>query len=319
MATLRNIGSGSEITLSAHSSVGRVKYANVRLSGEATSKDHATIRWSGDGWILEDRSRNGTRINGRLLVGEKVHLAEADVITFGDPEERWQLTDSSAPHARATRSDGQVVVFAQNGVMLLPNEEEPTASLYAREDHWELDVAGEISVVVDDQLIHLGGHDYRLDLPALDTAVGRTVTLLRDTSILNARIAFSASADEEAVSVWLERDKTRQKLPDRTLNYMLLLLARCRHEDASNGIAPAEAGWIYTDQLAKQLDVTFERINVDVHRIRRAVGRLRVGSAPMFVDADRIIERRRTTTQIRLAVAEIDLVVTAATHQRSHT
>jgi hypothetical protein len=314
MATLRNIGSGSEITLSAHNSVGRVKYANVRLSGEATSKDHATIRWNGDGWILEDRSRNGTRVNGRLLVGETVHLAESDVITFGDPEERWQLTDSSAPHACATRSDGQIV-FAQNGVMLLPNEEEPMASLYAREGHWEVDVGGEISGVVDDQVIRVGDHEYRLDLPPLDTAVGRTVTLLRDASILNAFIAFSASADEEAVSVWLERDRTRQKLPDRTLNYMLLLLARCRHKDAANGIAPTEAGWIYTDQLAKQLNVTFERINVDVHRVRRAVGRLRVGSAPMFVDADRIIERRRTTTQIRLGVAEIDLAA-AATHGR---
>jgi len=315
MATLRNIGSGSEIILSAHSSVGRVKYANVRLSGEATSKDHATIRWSGDCWVLEDRSRNGTRINGRLLVGERVHLAEGDVLTFGDPEERWQLTDSSAPHACATRSDGQLV-FAQNGVMLLPNEEEPVASLYARDDHWELDVGGETSVVVDDQLIRLGDYEYRLDLPALDTAVGRTVTLLRDASILNAGIAFSASADEEAVSVWLERDKIRQKLPDRTLNYMLLLLARCRHEDALHGIASAEAGWIYTDQLAKQLNVTFERINVDVHRIRRAVERLRVGSTPMFVDPDRIIERRRTTTQIRLAVAQIELVAVTATHGR---
>jgi hypothetical protein len=118
---------------------------------------------------------------------------------------------------------------------------------------------------------------------------------------------LSASADEEHIAVWLERGKVRQKLPERTFNYMLLILARSRSADAQNGIPPTEAGWVYTDQLAKQLMVTPERMNVDVHRIRRAVGQLRVGNSPLFVDADRIIERRRTTTQIRLGIEDISL------------
>jgi len=306
MATLRSIATGTEICLGPHTSVGRAKRADVHLSGAGASKEHASIRWDGAAWTLQDLSRNGTSVSGRLLVGQSLRLHELDEITFGDPSERWQLTDGSAPQPLATRADGQVV-RGQNGVLLLPNEDDPIASLYQRDGAWEIDSSGEVSNVDDGQSVHVGGFEYRLELPQLDPELGRTVTVLQDRSILSARIVLQASSDEEHVSVWLESGSAQKKLPDRTLNYMLLLLARARQTDAANGVAADDSGWSYADEFARQLDSSIERLNVDVHRVRRAVGHLRVNGVPMFSDADRIIERRRTTTQLRLGVANIRL------------
>src|SRR5262245_52122287 len=107
MATLRNVVTGRELSLRARNLIGRAARADVRLLGGGSSKEHATIQWDGSRWILHDvGSRNGTRVNGTLLLGQSWPLVVGDELTFGDPDERWSWVDGMAPRAAAGRADG---------------------------------------------------------------------------------------------------------------------------------------------------------------------------------------------------------------------
>lgn len=48
------------------------------------SREHARLVFEDGAWFLEDCSRNGTTVNGRLLHQEKVKLASGDCIQIGD-------------------------------------------------------------------------------------------------------------------------------------------------------------------------------------------------------------------------------------------
>lgn len=48
-------------------SIGRGEECRVQLPDERVSRVHAVMRRDGDGWSLEDRSRNGIRINASLV------------------------------------------------------------------------------------------------------------------------------------------------------------------------------------------------------------------------------------------------------------
>lgn len=307
MATLRNIASGSELTLRARVTIGRGARADVRLAGSGCSKEHATIQWDGSEWSLRDvGSRNGTRVNGNLLLGQSWRLVPGDELTFGDPDERWLWLEAAAPRAAAVRADG-TTTYADGTMLLLPDERAPSASLYLKDGRWELDYRGSVRAVEDGETVQVAGHYYRLELPCPEPSLGRTRTVAGERSVRDARIELRPSLDEEFVAVNLALGSATQALPARAFNYMLLLLARSRAEDSASGVVCEEAGWTYADELARKLDVGIERLNVDIHRARRAVERLRLGNAPMFVDANRIVERRRTTTQLRLGVRHIVL------------
>ncbi len=63
--------------------VGRGEGANVRLTDDGVSREHARLTLADDGVYIEDlRSRNGTTLGNRPLVG-RVRLADGDHIWFG--------------------------------------------------------------------------------------------------------------------------------------------------------------------------------------------------------------------------------------------
>jgi pSer/pThr/pTyr-binding forkhead associated (FHA) protein len=64
--------------------VGRAESCAVRLTERNISRNHATIRKNGVGWILEDLSSyNGTYLNGVRVSGE-TRLGNGDLIQLGD-------------------------------------------------------------------------------------------------------------------------------------------------------------------------------------------------------------------------------------------
>jgi pSer/pThr/pTyr-binding forkhead associated (FHA) protein len=62
--------------------IGRGLIADVRLEDVQVSRRHAILALRGDGArVLDDRSYNGTFVNGRRITSE--HLADGDVLRFG--------------------------------------------------------------------------------------------------------------------------------------------------------------------------------------------------------------------------------------------
>lgn len=294
---LKNVGTGRQFTIRGRCLVGRSMRADLTLEGKGSSMEHATITWDGSQWSLKDlTSRNGTRVNQTLLVAQTLRLAAGDQIVFGDPAERWVWHDEGAPIARVVRLDG-TWIGAQTGLLLLPDEDQPCASLCARGEHWELEVDGVSRPVLDGESVDINGVSYKFDLPSVDPRSELTRTLNQRPLAVAACIHFEVSSDEEHVAVTLEAGSIAKELPTRALNYMLLVLARARAADEARGCASQDAGWLYVQDLARQLKASVETLNVDVHRARRAVGRL-----ALLEDPVNIVERRRASGQMRIGI-----------------
>jgi FHA domain len=303
MAILRNQLTGADMTLHGRTLIGRSPRADVRLIGEAASNEHASICWDGDDWILRDlTSRNGTKLNGTLLIGRQWRLAAGDEIVFGDPQERWCWVDGAAPHAVAVRDDG-VKVDAINGLLVLPEQGAPRASIYARDDQWEMDLTGTTRRVEDGEALDLDGRRFRLLLPSPQPTAYRTRTFTEDGNVLAARAVFRHSLNEEHVELALQTRGGDKRLAGRAIYYMLLVLARARLRDNAAGVPSGEAGWVYTDDLAAMLKATAQQINVDVHRVRDVIA-----GTGLFTNPADIVERRRGSGQLRFGVGNVVVV-----------
>jgi hypothetical protein len=316
MAILRSLATGTDLRVRWRALVGRSARSDVRLTGRGASMEHAIVLWDGAQWILRDlRSRNGTIVNGKPLLGE-VPLKPDDRITFGDPDERWCWVDGGAPEPCAIRADGQVV-WALDGLLLLPDEVSPAVSIYASNGAWEMDIIGDVRVAEDGQDLCVGDQRFQLDLPPFDPTTTHTRTIPQAQQLVRAHIQFQVSSDEEHVSVTLEINGVVKELSSRASHYLLLVLARARLEDARRGIAAEDAGWIYVDDLARQLGTDPDTLNVQVHRARRSVARASSGrgsGAPIW-DCQSLIERRRS--QMRLGIASISVRLPSEGENRS--
>ncbi|HET9954647.1 MAG TPA: FHA domain-containing protein [Polyangiaceae bacterium] len=302
MGSLKHASSPKSFTLRGRTLVGRSSRADLKLSGDRTSSEHATIFWTGAHWVLRDlKSRNGTRVNQMLVSGRDCPLSVGDEILFGDPNERWLWADAAAPEPSATREDG-AVVLAQNGILFLPDHESPQATVHERDGKWELDASGAIREVKDAESISVGRHQFTLSLPEIEPEYARTHTLVASMRVAAARVKFKVSLDEEHVQVSFAANDVQKQLSARAINYLLLELARARSEDQSANLPEDDAGWIYTDALAERLGVAPEAINVDVYRLRHALAKLQ-----MFSDPEEVIQRRRSTAQLRLGCPGIEI------------
>jgi hypothetical protein len=83
--------------------VGRDPGCELVIEDSRVSKCHAQLRWSGNGWMLEDlESKNGTSINGRTADGAE--LKDGDAISFGGVWGRFErLSATEAAMLEAER------------------------------------------------------------------------------------------------------------------------------------------------------------------------------------------------------------------------
>jgi hypothetical protein len=88
-------------------------------------------------------------------------------------------------------------------------------------------------------------------------------------------------------------------LGSRSLNYLLLTLARQRLADRAAGLPEASCGWMDKEQLADGFKMTPQQVDGEVFRIRKHF------SQHGLAEASTVIERRPRTKQIRVGVAAL--------------
>lgn len=299
MARLRQEPSGQEVPLTSEVLVGRSRACALHLPHPWVSSQHAALRWSGSGWELRDLgSRNGTWLRGRVIeAGRPMPVLLNDPIGFGRPDETWVLVQDGPPAALARC--GEATVLADDTLLVLPSSDNPAAIVFLdAEGRWVAEVDSNTQPVDDGHELVVEGRAWLLSLPTplASTRDARALTLA--TSELVVRV----SQDEEHIEAELRTPWGVEHLPYRAHHELLLSLARARADDDARGELPeAERGWLYQDDVARQLLIPLLHFNMAIHRARhqcRAAG---------FLDADHIIERRRGSGQIRLGVATVQV------------
>lgn len=291
MAILRDIADArAPVTLRARHLVGRSPACQLRLDDRSVSGEHAVLTWrDGSWWVRDLGSRNGTRLDGAPIEGGKdVALEVGSELVFG-PEARFILADTGPPEAIAVRLGDGRVVGAVDGLLALPDMDDPQAVVVPRMDGtWLAEQDHDSEVVGDLDLIEVGSDSWRLHLPeSLDRTLkrGATPIVLED-----AELDLRVSPDEEHVEVSVRGVHREAALKPLAHWYAVLTLARAR-------LGEPDGGWLDREQLCSMLLTDRNGLNVQLYRARRQL--LKAG----IEGVDQLIERRGS--KLRLGVTRV--------------
>ncbi|TDR77809.1 FHA domain-containing protein [Paludibacterium purpuratum] len=288
MAILKHSHTGEACLLRANHIFGRdAKHCDTLLDTPYASRIHAHIRWHGTEWVLQECSRNGTRVSGSLLrVGERIKLHVGDLIQFGHEREAWRIDDLHDPVDTLWPISGQAKPIALADHQALPSSSAtPAYLLRAPDESWQLYTVDGKRPLADGDEIACGDLAWRLVLaPRSDT-----MQLALPLESLHAlqRIDFMVSQDEEHVRAWLHTAMQTLDLGERAHHYCLATLARARFAAQQSGHSAATQGWIELAQLARMLGQPAMHINVQIHRARMQLAALQ------RPEAEQLLERRR--------------------------
>ncbi|MFT5681496.1 MAG: hypothetical protein ACI8RZ_002402 [Myxococcota bacterium] len=282
--------------------IGRSPDALIHLSTPHASSNHAALHWTGRGWVVRDLgSSNGTTVNGQPLApGVSMPLQTGAVLTFGSAEERWVIEDATPPLPAARNLSSAALVFLQDGYITLPNPEDPAVVVFEHPSlGWLVEQDEDINPATHGQVIMAGGTAWRLHLA---DAAG-TISLQRTPRTLaEGTLRFFVSTTEENVDVEVQWSDEVRKLPPSVHWYIALLLARARQVDEAEGtLPPRERGWLYREELCHQLRTAARKLNVDIHRLRVML------AGAGIIDGASLFERRSSTAQIRLGIADLEI------------
>ena len=293
---------GVEFELPCRCLIGRSALAQVRLTDPLVSMEHAVLLWERGGWRVRDlASRNGTFVNGtNIATGTPHSLAVGDRLSFGNLERSWRVASIDEPEPCAYKDDLRNPSFGKGRLLLLPDDGSPEAAIYPRCEHWICERDGSTSPAESGDALVLDSGRWLLFLPDLGDRPERS-TQIKPFTIGETAIEFRVSADEEQVDVRLAQGSATRNLPRQACLYTLLTLARIREKGAGDG-------WISAQELAHRLRCTREKLNVDIHRIRRL---FQVAGA---ADPSQIVERcgqelrcgGRAVSVVRVRSAAVD-------------
>jgi hypothetical protein len=302
LALLRNKRSGRVWVPEPDAVVGRSPRCELRLDEGYVSVQQAGLRWSGEVWELRDLgSRNGTRVDGQpLQPGVGRALRSGAVIWFGNAQQEWVFEDDAPPRPMIAPLAGGDPIFLDGDLLGVPSADDPQATIYRGSDgRWILERADASSMTLDSgSVFEAGGLHWRFVCPDF---IASTTTAHQPLQVHELRLQFGVSRDEEHVELVATLGDRRFDLGSRGHNYLLLTLARRRLEDARAGLPDTSCGWVYQDDLGRDLDIAVEQLNVDVFRIRKQIAGLGLA------DATNIIERRPRVKQLRIGVSGLEI------------
>jgi hypothetical protein len=186
----------------------------------------------------------------------------------------------SAPDPCAVLLGPQAYHWGQSSLLIIPSTDAPEASVFPRSDQWCVDTGGELRFAECGDLLRLPSGYFRLLLPEHPSAP-QALTARYELDITQLSLSFRLS--NEQVLVTLVQGPTEVQLPSRACLYTLGALARRR---LAAGPADERAGWVSSAELAEMRNCSIEKINVDIHRLRKMFQEAGVRNASQIVERD---------------------------------
>ena len=298
-------GGEKQCVLAADQVIGREPGAALRLNDESVSWRHASLRWTGQAWELQDLgSLNGTFVDGhRIATGARVLLRMGCQLRFGEAEELWRLVDAEPPITSLVDVTTGERIFAFDELLAVPQSGEPELFISKQADGaWIAEFGERVWEPQASEVLTIGTRQYRFEpeAPVYATTTGRSQQLTPAQMALQ----FLVSRNEEHVEVKILHGERSIDLRPRAHSYVLLTLARLRVQDQGNdSLQPTSQGWVYQDKLLKMLATTPTQLAVDIYRARKQFSEAGV------VEAAQIIERRGTTHELRIGVPKLAITV----------
>lgn len=288
---------GKRCILGADQLIGREPSAFLRLEDESVSWRHASLRWTGHVWELQDLgSRNGTFVNGQLVpTGSRTCLRLGSELRFGSCAQSFVLADAGGPVTSVVELGTGQRITAADDLIALPHEAAPELFISCDvRGKWIAEHGERVWELEELEVLSLGAAQYRFEPAAAvyATKAGASQQLTPRSLSLD----FLVSRDEEYVEVTIVHGAGTIPLRPRAHGYLLLTLARLRQADDANQLGPESRGWVHQDRLLKMLATSPTQLALDIHRARKQFSESGVS------DAAQLVERRSTTRELRLGV-----------------
>lgn len=300
---IERVGTGEAFLLRSHLLFGRSAACDVRIQESRVSGEHARLRWTGSTWEIRDLgSKNGTFVAGkRLAAGEGATLLAGDTIGLGGasaPAPMFVVTNASAPvlSARSTRSN--VLHFASHGMLTLPNDEYPAITVVeGREGKWFVEEGDAVREAVDGEALTIDGETWVLDVPGVAVSTVAVESLVLSLETITLRFSVSNNGQDVALTIVCPGKEIH--LSPEKQHPLLLELARTRQ--SSTSAALEEQGWIDRGDLCRRLGMNDQRLQAEVHQVRKQFAALGIQGAA------NIVERRPGTNSLRLGVESVEV------------
>lgn len=278
--------------------MGRSRASDIRVEDTTVSGAHLAFGHMRGAWFVRDLgSRNGSWLSGVRLNGEWQQLREGDVLKLGTANTTFLVVDLEPPVARATSSTGELV-FGKDGVLAIPSEEAPDVLVFYAEDEVLADFGRDTRTIRDQEVLEAAGDRWSVTLP---NVVPETEAASSSIDLLMARLTVHYSMDREHVTLEFSDGVGSVRLEGRSFGTSLAQLASRWHQDHESGVPETECGWYYRDELVRDLDISRQKLNLDLFRARRAL------SAFGVQNAERLIERRPDAGTLRIGVDSVDV------------
>lgn len=294
---------GTYCVLWADILVGRAPESGLRLEHESVSWRHASLRWNGSAWELQDLgSLNGTFVDGRRIdAGKRVLLRTGDRVRFGEENPQWLVVDADPPEAVAVAVDDGQRVVPEGGLIALPDAENPEVSIYRNaEGTWIAEGPDGAWHPERDEIVVAGGRAFRFEPGGMVHAT--TGPRPARMTPLSIALEFTVSRNEEQVDIEIVHASQRVPLRARAHSYLLLTLARARMVDKEQPDLPVSSqGWVDQSRLLKMLATTPAQLALDIYRARRQFDGAGV------LDSAQVIERRAQSRELRIGVERLSV------------
>ena len=275
MAKLLDVKTKQPIYLFAHHNFGRLAdIVDTQIQDAQISKHHMSITWQNNAWHIRDLSLNGTWVNKhRLTSNELTELHQGDEIYLADLTAPVFIVDDLSPPCDMLIPLGPSIAdeIELTNYHLLPNEQQPQIALFFENQQWfmeDLNDDKHLKVALsENDIIAIKDQKWRLFTCRLAEQTQQAKG--PQYSLAQLKFIFDLSLDEEHTKLAVHAPDTDIDLDTRIHHYLTLNLARSKNQDADKGLALDHQGWLYPQQLMKDLGVDYCHLNILIHRARK--------------------------------------------------
>ena len=293
-------GNGLRYLRDYHTFGRRKDTVDTQLDFAYVSKFHAVIEWREPDWLLKDVSRNGIKLNDKIIPAQQpVVLKVGDTIDFaGVGEAVLTIRDISPPEPMLINQAMVEEIIPIPESSLLPNETNPELAVYRcpdREQWFAESVSSgeEIGPFDHGDAIDFDGKRWTFFLITEDDATKEFNP--QQTTLADVLFRFDLSQDEESTHLRVTENGVTHDLGERSHHYLLLHLLRHRQSQSP------DTGWLDTQLLLKQLGLEETYMNIQIFRARRQV----TAALPGVTGQSQLIERRRGALRTNIVRFEV--------------
>jgi len=280
---------GLEYLRDYHTFGRRKDSVDTLLEHTYVSKFHAVIEWRKPNWLIKDVSKNGLKLNNKIIPAQKpVVLNLGDTIDFaGVGEVALTITNLDAPVPMLINDASPAETIEITESILLPNEDTPELALYLCPDReqWfaeNVEQGVEVGPYEHGDLIKLGGAEWKFLLIAEDDATTEFDT--KQLTLNDMIFRFDVSQDEESTSLTIIENGLEIDLGVRSHHYLLVHLLRHRSVQGN-----------------EELGLEETHMNIQIFRARKQVA----ATLPAASGHSKLIERRRGALRTSISKFEI--------------